>query len=97
MPLALGNYLVPYKLSSNRFYFDEIYNLVIILPLRFIAEAAYVIDRFLIDATVNLFGKVPRMFGSLMRSLQMGLVHFYALAMVLGVLVLVAARMMWAD
>ena len=31
-----------------------------------------------------------------MRPLQMGLVQFYALAMVLGMLVLVAARLIWA-
>jgi len=31
-----------------------------------------------------------------MRPLQMGLVQFYALAMVLGMLILVAARLMWA-
>jgi NADH-quinone oxidoreductase subunit L len=31
-----------------------------------------------------------------MRNLQMGLVQFYALAMMLGALILVAARMIWA-
>jgi hypothetical protein len=32
-----------------------------------------------------------------MRSLQMGLMPFYALAMVLGMIVLLAARMLWAN
>jgi hypothetical protein len=32
-----------------------------------------------------------------MRSLQMGQVQFYALAMVLGMLLLAAARLLWAG
>jgi hypothetical protein len=32
-----------------------------------------------------------------MRSLQMGLVQFYAVAMILGVIVLILARLAWAS
>jgi len=46
---------------------------------------------------VNLAGQIPPAIGTLMRPLQMGLVQFYALAMVLGVLILVAARLLWAG
>ena len=54
-------------------------------------------DRYFVDAVVNLFGRLPLALGTVMRSLQMGLVSFYALAMVLGLVVLIAARMMWAT
>ena len=47
-------------------------------------------DRWIVDGLVNLCGYIPVAVGSLMRSLQMGLVQFYALSMVLGVLILLA-------
>ena len=42
-------------------------------------------------------GSLPPLAGSLMRSLQMGLVQFYALAMVLGAIVLILARIALAN
>ena len=47
-----------------------------------------VVDQWLVDGLVNFIGRVPPAMGSLMRSLQTGMVQFYALAMVLGGLVL---------
>jgi NADH-quinone oxidoreductase subunit L len=95
-PFLLGHYLSPYKLSYGKFYFDEIYQLVVVLPLRFLARACYTVDRWVVDGTVNLVGRIPPAAGALMRSLQMGLVPFYALAMLLGALVLFAAQWLWA-
>ena len=89
--------LSPYKLSQNKFYWDEIYNGIIVQPLRGLAVASYAVDRWFVDGIVNFVGWVPRVIGSLMRSLQIGLVPFYALAMVLGVLTLLAARMLWGN
>ncbi len=92
MPFLLGHFISPYKLSLGKFFFDEVYQLLIVLPLRGFAVVCYAIDRWIVDAFVNLVGRIPVLFGGLMRSLQMGLVQFYALAMVLGVLVLLVAR-----
>jgi NADH-quinone oxidoreductase subunit L len=80
-----------YTLSYRKFYFDEIYSALIVWPLRVFAHFCYIIDRFIIDGLVNLFGWVPALFGYLLRSLQNGMVQFYALAMVLGLLVLMAS------
>ncbi|MEO8496919.1 MAG: proton-conducting transporter membrane subunit, partial [Planctomycetota bacterium] len=91
-PFLLGHFISPYKLSRDKFFIDEIYQLLIVLPLRGFAIVCYAIDRWIVDGLVNLVGRIPRSFGGLMRSLQMGLVQFYALAMVLGVLVLLVAR-----
>lgn len=95
-PLLVGNFITPYRLSANKFYFDEIYNALIVWPLRILAAVLYWIDRWIIDGLVNLLGRIPPALGSLMRSLQMGQVQFYALAMVLGMLILAAARLIWA-
>ncbi len=91
-PFMLGHFVSPYKLSLGKFFIDEIYQLLIVLPLRGFAIVCYAIDRWIIDGFVNLAGRIPLLAGGLMRSLQMGLVQFYALAMVLGVLVLLVAR-----
>jgi NADH-quinone oxidoreductase subunit L len=97
-PFLLGQYLSPYKLSLGKFFFDEIYQLTIVLPLRLFAAACYAIDRWVVDGIVNGIGRIPPAIGSLFRSLQMGLVQFYALAMVLGILIFVAlaSGILWA-
>jgi len=96
IPLLIGQFLSPYKLSRNKFYFDEIYTGLVVWPLRILASICYWLDRWIVDGLVNAAGMVPGVIGSLMRPLQMGLVQFYALAMILGALVLVAARLIWA-
>jgi NADH-quinone oxidoreductase subunit L len=96
IPLLVGQFISPYNLSRNKFYFDELYEALVVWPLRTLSSVAYWLDRWLVDGLVNLAGAIPPAAGSLMRSLQMGLVQFYALAMVLGVLILVAARLIWA-
>jgi NADH-quinone oxidoreductase subunit L len=96
IPLLVGQFISPYRLSRNKFYFDELYSALFVWPLRILAAVAYWIDRWIVDGLVNAAGRIPPAAGSLMRSLQMGLVQFYALAMVLGALILVAARLMWA-
>jgi NADH-quinone oxidoreductase subunit L len=86
----------PYQLSSHKFYFDEIYNLLFVRPLELFAAASYWFDRWFIDGSVNLVGRMPAALGAVMRPLQTGLVQFYALAMVVGLLILLAARL-WAS
>jgi NADH-quinone oxidoreductase subunit L len=78
-----------FQLSQNKFYLDEIYGVLIVWPLRIAASIIYFLDRYLVDGLVNLVGRVPPAIGSLLRPLQNGLVQFYALAMVLGVLTLI--------
>ncbi len=90
-PLLLGRFVSPYRLSYGKFFVDQIYSILIILPLHGFAAVCNAVDRWVVDGTVNLVGRLPRMFGNLMRGMQTGLIQFYALAMVLGVLVLLLA------
>lgn len=87
--------LSPYKLSHNKFYFDEIYAFLFVLPTRGLAWLCMGLDRWLIDGTVNLCGRLPVWFGALMRSLQTGLIPFYGLAMILGTVILIIAKVRW--
>jgi NADH-quinone oxidoreductase subunit L len=97
LPLVAATFLTPYRLSANKFYFDEIYAALVVWPMQIIARVCAWFDRWVIDGLVDLTGYVPAAVGYVMRGLQVGLVQFYALAMVLGVLVLVAARLLWAG
>jgi len=80
-----------YWLSWNKLFIDEIYGALFVWPAWLLARFSYWIDRYLIDGLVNLCGKIPPALGGLLRSLQTGMVQFYALAMVLGLLVLIGA------
>jgi NADH-quinone oxidoreductase subunit L len=73
-----------YELSRNKFYFDEIYDLVIIKPMTVLAHVCKIVDTYLIDGLVDLIGQIPVFSGFMVRPVQNGLVQFYALLMVLG-------------
>ncbi|MFZ5828790.1 MAG: NADH-quinone oxidoreductase subunit L [Planctomycetota bacterium] len=83
-----------YSLSYGKFFFDEIYNALFVAPLKALAWFLAWFDQEGIDGAVNMTGAAPPWLGSLLRPLQNGVVQFYALAMLLGVLVLVGA-LLW--
>ena len=92
-PLLIGQYISPYRLSQGKFFFDEIYSVLIVKPLRLLANFAYWIDRWIIDGLVNSIARIPGAFGNVLRRTQTGLVPFYALAMVIAILLLIASQM----
>jgi NADH-quinone oxidoreductase subunit L len=83
-----------YQLSQRKFFLDEIYYAFLVWPLKVVAFVFRFVDNFLIDGLVNLLGWFPRAVGSLLRPLQVGLVQFYALAMMLGLIVLIGS-LLW--
>ncbi|MFQ3591651.1 MAG: NADH-quinone oxidoreductase subunit L [Gemmataceae bacterium] len=80
-----------YQFSRDKFYVDEIYHVLIVLPLQGLANLLAGLDRHGVDATVSAAGSVPRWLGQAFRPMQNGLVQFYALAMVLGLTVFLLA------
>jgi NADH-quinone oxidoreductase subunit L len=96
-PMALGHYVSPYRLSYRKFYWDEIYMATVVWPLQTLGIVLAWVDRWIVDGAVNFLGRLPTQLGGLMRSLQMGLVPFYGLAMLLGTLILIAAKLLWAG
>ncbi|MFO1021058.1 MAG: NADH-quinone oxidoreductase subunit L [Planctomycetales bacterium] len=84
------------RLSLHKFYLDEIYMVLFVLPLRGLAQLSRFLDWGLIDgAGVGLFTYLPREVGRLLRPLQNGLVQFYALSMMLAMAVMLAAILAW--
>jgi len=84
-----------YRLSSNKFYFDQAYRGLVVRPLERLARTAASFDHWLIDGLVDLIGTAPRGMGALLRPLQGGLVQFYAVAMVVGLVVLLGALLIF--
>lgn len=84
-----------YQLSYGKFFIDQIYGAFIVWPLQMLAALSYWIDRWIVDGLVNVCGKIAPLIGAILRALQTGLVQFYALAMVLGMLVLIGTLLMW--
>jgi NADH-quinone oxidoreductase subunit L len=82
-----------YRLSRGKFFFDPLYSAIVVRPLEIFAGFSAWFDKNVIDALVNAIGSVPKSFGSLLRPLQNGLIQFYALAMVLAVLILIIAML----
>jgi len=76
------------KLAQHKWYIDEIYDALIRRPLRGLAHAFHLIDQFLVDGLVNIFGALPRWVGATVRPSQSGEMHGYALGMAGGIAVL---------
>jgi NADH-quinone oxidoreductase subunit L len=85
-------------LSYRKFFLDELYEYLIVKPFEYGASFCYLLDRWLVDGLVNLVGRLPVWSGAAVRRLQNGLVPFYSLAMVCGLLlVLLLCQLYWSQ
>lgn len=76
-----------YKLSFNKWYFDEIYEAILIKPARRLGDILWKhIDVKIIDGVPNLFAKICKDLSVKTSKLQSGLIYNYALWMVLGLI-----------
>lgn len=76
-------------LIENKFFVDEIYQSMIVEPLRLLGRILFVIDRTVVDGIVRIVGYVPQVFGFLLsQTVQRGYLQGYAAAMLLGVAVI---------
>jgi NADH-quinone oxidoreductase subunit L len=77
-------------LAENRLYIDEIYLATLVRPLAVLGGVVGWLDRELVSPLFEIGATVPRMIGGRFRSAQNGLLQFYALAMALGLIVILA-------
>ncbi len=75
-------------LSRGKFFFDPLYLALVVRPIELLARALAWLDRRLIDGAVDAVGDLPGLVGSALRPLESGMLQFYALVMVLGLLAL---------
>ena len=76
-----------YTVWSEKYKLDELYQAVVINPtFRISDKVLAVFDMKIVDGTVNMIAGTVRLFGSLLRYIQTGIVSNYALIFLIGVL-----------
>ncbi|MEO5970642.1 MAG: NADH-quinone oxidoreductase subunit L [Bdellovibrionia bacterium] len=76
-----------HRLLENKWYIDELYEGLIIRPIRKISELLWtVVDVGIIDRLVLSFGRVSTWTGETARVAHTGAIQVYALALLLGIL-----------
>jgi NADH-quinone oxidoreductase subunit L len=80
-----------HRLLVNKYYVDEIYDAVIVQPVKRLSTGALWrgVDAGLIDGTVNGVGLVVRGWSAVLRRLQTGSVRAYAMSVFVGVVSIV--------
>jgi NADH-quinone oxidoreductase subunit L len=84
-----------YQTWKDKYNVDEVYEGLIANPIVKLSEKVLaVFDMKVVDGVVNATGGMVRLFGSLFRYVQTGVVSSYALAYVIGVLVILYLMVM---
>ncbi|MBD1845754.1 NAD(P)H-quinone oxidoreductase subunit 5 [Cyanobacteria bacterium FACHB-63] len=78
-----------YRLSKNKWYFDEIYNEAFVKGSRRLARQVLEVDSKVVDGVVNLAGLVTLLTGEGLKYFENGRAQFYALIIFVAVLGLV--------
>lgn len=74
---------------DNKFWVDEVYQSLIVTPLRSIGAFLWSLDRYVVDLAVFLVGFIPQATGYLLkRTAQRGYLQGYALSMLLGLVII---------
>ncbi|SHF40143.1 NADH dehydrogenase subunit L [Fodinibius roseus] len=80
-----------YQTWNEKYSLDEFYEGLVVHPLvRFSDKGLAKFDMKVVDGTVNAVGGIVRLFGSVFRYLQTGVASSYALALVIGVLLVLS-------
>jgi NADH-quinone oxidoreductase subunit L len=84
-----------YDASYNKLWVDELYDLVLVKPFRFVARGLFeIVDRFMIDTVlVNGVGLAVSTFSRISRWIQNGMVQRYLVGIVIGA----AAIFLWTS
>jgi NADH-quinone oxidoreductase subunit L len=93
IPLGLGPGM--YRASLNKYYVDDIYQLVFARGGVIVAELLWWFDAKVIDGIVNGVGWVARTLGGGLRRVQTGRVENYGLGMAAGMILVLIAYLVW--
>jgi NADH-quinone oxidoreductase subunit L len=86
-----------YRASLNKWWFDELYDLLFIRIGGRIADAMWWFDREIVDGTVNAIGTVTRASGRGLSQIQTGRVQNYALGIAIGLIVMAGSYLILAG
>ncbi|ADB41906.1 NADH-quinone oxidoreductase subunit L [Spirosoma linguale] len=83
---------LPEQVIYNKYYVDELYETIIVRPIRGLGDAFYSFGEGLVDGVVNGVAWVVQKISAQLRLLQSGSIGFYVLAMVVSIVVIFALR-----
>jgi NADH-quinone oxidoreductase subunit L len=83
---------LPEQVVYNKYYVDELYEAIIIRPIRGLGDTLYSFGEGIIDGVVNGVAWLVRQSSAQLRLLQNGSIGFYVFAMVLSIAVIFALR-----
>ncbi|HEY8868818.1 MAG TPA: NADH-quinone oxidoreductase subunit L [Candidatus Limnocylindrales bacterium] len=86
-----------YRASLNKWWFDELNDLLFIRIGGFVAAAAWWFDREVVDGIVNGIGSVTRLSGRGLARFQTGHVQNYALGIAIGLIVMASSYLVIAG
>jgi NADH-quinone oxidoreductase subunit L len=91
LPKKLANALKPfYKLSLNKWYFDEIYEKTLVQPTKKLGDFLWkIIDIKIVDGAPNGAVALCKMASQKISKLQTGYIYNYSLWMVLGLIAMI--------
>lgn len=87
-PTKLANALKPlYKLSLNKWYFDEIYDMILVKPTKKLGDFLWkIIDMKIVDGLPNGAAAFCKVMAGRISKLQTGYLYSYSMWMVLGLI-----------
>ena len=74
-----------HRLSLNKFFLDELFNYLLVVPVKVLALLCTLFDKYFLDGLLDFAGSIPSTVGRIVRPIQNGLVSHYAWVMLLGV------------
>lgn len=83
---------IPAQVVYNKFYIDELYERIIIRPIRALGDGFYSFGEFVIDGVVGAVAWLVKTIAGQLRLVQNGSISSYMFAMVLSIAVIIAAR-----
>ncbi len=87
IPAGLATSLRPlFALSQGKFFFDELFTLLVVAPLRLLATICALFDKYILDGVVDSFGALPKFMSQAPRRLHGGLTPAYAATMLIAVI-----------
>ena len=83
---------LPEQVVYNKYYIDELYDAIIVRPVRGLGDAFYSFGEGLVDGIVNGVAWIVQKSSAQLRLLQNGSIGFYVLAMVVSIAAIFALR-----
>ncbi|MGG4493318.1 NADH-quinone oxidoreductase subunit L [Brevibacillus reuszeri] len=86
-----------YQLSYRKYFVDELYHYVIVIPLGWLGFLLNAFDKYVVDGLVGLTAKITQGIGSLHARVQSGQIQSYGAVVLFGLLLLIIAISLTAQ